>query len=429
MSHSLATAHDRAIARLVALVDELRGAAEEPEWFEFKLDNADPKMVGERVSALANSARLHDRDYGYMVWGIRDDDHSVVGTSFDPDGRVGAQPFKLRLVQHLAPAPHLDFQVVPHPEGRLVVLRVPAAAELPVKFNGVARIRIGSATPPLGDYPEFEKRLLAKLRSFVWEQGPALNFLTDEEVLDALDYDAYLRLRDLPRPTTNAAILERLHEGGLVDRDAGGRWTILNLGAVLLARDLGRFPHLERKALRIIQYTGRNRLDAKPEQSWRQGYASGFETILQFLQGILPAREVIGAIRTDERAYPLEALKEMLANALIHQDMTVSGTGPKVEVFEDRVEFGNPGEPVTDWRKLFGAEPRSRNERLASTMRKMKLCEERGSGLRRIIAATVAAHLLPPEFRAGDGATRAVLYGHGRDFNTMDQDERIRATY
>ncbi|MBV8526009.1 MAG: hypothetical protein JOY71_28510 [Acetobacteraceae bacterium] len=119
----------------------------------------------------------------------------------------------------------------------------------------------------------------------------------------------------------------------------------------------------------------------------------------------------------------------MLANALIHQDMTISGMGPKVEVFEDRIEFNNPGEPVTDWRKLFGAEPRSRNEALAFAMRKMDLCEERGSGLRRTIAATNSAHLLPPEFLKMDGSTRVVLYGHGRDFDAMDQAAKVRATY
>lgn len=429
MSQSRAAAQDRATARLIALVDDLRARAEEAEWFEFKTNNSDPKMVGKRVSALANSARLHDHDYGYMVWGVRDNDHAVVGTTFDPDATIGSQPFKLRLMQPLAPAPHLEFEVVPHPQGRLVVLRIPAADDLTVKFEGIAYVRIGSATPSLGDYPELERKLLAKLRSFVWERGPAMSYLTDEEVLDALDYDAYLRLRDLSRPTTNVGILERLHEGGMVTPDAGGRWTILNLGATLLARDLEHFPGLERKALRIIQYAGRDRLQAKPEQPWRQGYASGFEAILQFLQGILPAREVIGATRTAERGYPLKALKEILANALIHQDMTVSGTGPKVEVFEDRIAFSNPGEPVTDWRKLFGAEPRSRNESLALAMRRMRLCEERGSGLRRVIAATDAAHLLPPEFHAEDGITRVILYGHGRDFATMDQAARVRTAY
>jgi ATP-dependent DNA helicase RecG len=109
--------------------------------------------------------------------------------------------------------------------------------------------------------------------------------------------------------------------------------------------------------------------------------------------------------------------------------MTVTGTGPKIEIFADRIEFSNPGEPVTDWNKLFGVEPRSRNERLAMAMRKMELCEERGSGLRRIITATNAIRLLPPEFLASKGTTKVILHGHKREFDAMDQNAKNRAIY
>lgn len=427
--HRLSVQVGRTLLRQIALVDELRAMPNETEWLEFKRNNFDHAMIGERISALSNAARLLDRDRGYIIWGVDNNTHAVVGTDFDPDSNVASQPYKLRLMQHLAPAPALAFHVFQHPDGRVVLLEIPAANELPVSFDGIARIRVGSATPPLHKYPEIEKKLLSKLQAFVWERGMALEFVAGGEVLDLLDHDAYLRLRGLARPTTNAGILERLCEGGLIAPDAGGRWNILNLGAILVARQLDRFPKLERKALRIIHYNGRNRLNARPEQQWLKGYATGFEEVLRFLEGILPAREVIGALRANERAYPSEAVKEMLANALIHQDMTVTGTGPKAEVFEDRIEFNNPGEPVTDWRKLFGAEPRSRNEALAFAMRKMDLCEERGSGLRRIIAATNSAYLLPPDFKATGGATRVVLYGHGRDFDAMDQAAKIRSTY
>ena len=429
MSQSPFSLEDRRRARLMALLDELRALSNETEWVEFKHNNADPKMVGECISALANSARLHSRDTGYMVWGVDNDTHAIVGTSFDPDSTVHNQPFKFWLAQRLMPSPPLDFQTIVHPGGRVVLLQVPASTELPVAFDRIARIRIGSATPPLRDYPEIEKRLLAKLRPFVWEQGPAADFLTGEEVLDLLDHDAFLRLRGVPRPTEMSGVLRRLSEAGMIVSDARGHWTILNIGAILLARDLARFPTLERKSLRIIQYSGLNRVQAKPEQSWTQGYAAGFAASLKFLEGILPAREVIGTVRVDEHAYPSEAVKELLANTLIHQDMTITGAGPKVEVFKDRIEFNNPGEPVTDWRKLFGAEPRSRNEGLAFAMRKMDLCEERGSGLRRIIEATDAVQLLPPEFQVYPGSTRVILHGYRREFDGMDQETRTRAIY
>ena len=68
--------------RLIALVDELRALSTETEWVEFKKDNTDPEVIGKRISALSNGARLKDKNKGYMVWGVEDETHSVVGTKF-----------------------------------------------------------------------------------------------------------------------------------------------------------------------------------------------------------------------------------------------------------------------------------------------------------------------------------------------------------
>lgn len=430
MQFPLASGPDRTTARLVALVDELLRQPAEAEWLEFKRDNDDAAMIGQRISALSNAARLADRDCAYILWGIADGTHAVVGTSFEPSAaKRQNQPLAFWLAQRLNPSPAFAFHHVPHPHGRVVLLEIPADSSLPVQFDGKAYIRVGSATPALREFPEREKALLAKLRPFVWEQGAAASFLTDEEVLELLDFDAYLALLGLRVPETRRGVVERMAEDRLIASDAGGRWTILNIGAVLLARRLDRFDTLARKALRIIQYEGSGKLLSKPEQAWMQGYAAGFEQFLTFLQGVLPGRETIGTFRVVEEGYPPEAIKELLANALIHQDMTIGGTGPMVEVFEDRIEFSNPGDPVTDMRKLFRAAPRSRNEKLAGMMRRMRLCEERGMGLRKVIAATDRGRFPPPDIRYGDGSTRVVLYAPRRGFNEMDKAERVRACY
>jgi ATP-dependent DNA helicase RecG len=150
-------AADRTLQRLISLVDELRSLPYEIEWVEFKRNNSAIGMVSERVSAISNAARLHDRDRGYILWGIDDTTHDVVGTDFDPNSDVGSQPYKFRLLQRLTPAPAFSFEACQHPGGRVVILEIPAANELPVSCGGVARIRVGSATPPLHMYPEIEK--------------------------------------------------------------------------------------------------------------------------------------------------------------------------------------------------------------------------------------------------------------------------------
>ena len=75
---------DRPTEYLIGLVHELRKLPVETEWVEFKHNNSDPVQIGEYLSALSNSAVLHDQPRAWLAWGIRDSDHAVVGTTFRP---------------------------------------------------------------------------------------------------------------------------------------------------------------------------------------------------------------------------------------------------------------------------------------------------------------------------------------------------------
>lgn len=141
--------------RAIALIDELRALPAETAWLEFKGNNTDPDMIGKRCSALSNSARLEGRDFAYMLWGIEDASHAVIGTHFDPDAATtGGQLLQLWLANRLQPSIPFNFRVANHPQGRVVVLEIPAAMGAPVAFSSIPYIRIGSATPKLTDYPE-----------------------------------------------------------------------------------------------------------------------------------------------------------------------------------------------------------------------------------------------------------------------------------
>ncbi len=260
-------------------------------------------MIGECISALVNTARLVDRDRSYIVWGVADGDHALVGTQFQPAvAKVGNQPLDFWLAERLNPSPAFLFRDVPHPGGRVVLLDIPVTGTLPVQFDGKAYIRVGSATPLRRKFPQREEALMAKLRPFVWEEGVARAFVTAEQVLRLLDHGACLSLLGHPPPMEQAGILDRMAEDRLIARDVGGRWNILNIGAALFAHRLDDFDTIARKALRIVQYEGRTKLVSKPEQAFTQGYAAGFACFEAFLGGILPGRERIGTFRTVENA-------------------------------------------------------------------------------------------------------------------------------
>ena len=255
--------------------------------------------------------------------------------------------------------------------------------------------------------------------------------MTEDIVLDLLDYPTYFKLTRQSLPDNRKGIFERLSADYLITKDVGGRWNITNLGAILFANDLERFdPALARKAVRFIAYDGKNRAAMVTHRyDERKGYASGFEGLVSYINNLLPQNEHIGLVyRESQRLYPEIAIHELIANALIHQDMTIRGAGPQVELFSDRLEITNPGRSLVQTDRMIDLPPRSRNEALAALMRRMHLCEEQGSGLDKVIIEIELFQLPPPKFQAEESSMQVILYAP-RSFGNMSNDERIRACY
>jgi predicted HTH transcriptional regulator len=221
--------------------------------------------------------------------------------------------------------------------------------------------------------------------------------------------------------------MERLIQERLVDQKVDG-YAVRRLGALLLARRLEDFEDLSRKAPRVVVYPGTNKLETRLDQVGGKGYAVGFQGLVGFIMGQLPQSEVIeGAIRKENRLVPEITIRELVANALIHQDFSIGGASMIVEIYANRVEISNPGEPIVPVERFIDGY-QSRNERLADLMRRMGICEEKSSGIDKVIHAAEVYQLPAPDFRAGHRRTVAVLFGP-RDFENMDREVRIRACY
>lgn len=417
--------------RDIDLINDLCALPAETPWVEFKLNNTDPKAIGARCSALSNAALVEGKEYAYMFWGV-DDDHIVQGTVFQPNReRVGGQELQLWLAQNLQPSIAFQFREVEHPEGRVVLLEIPAATSAPVSFQNIPYIRIGNTTPKLTDYPERYHQLIECMRPYNWEQGLARQHVSADDVLELLDYAQYFRLIGKPLPDNRAGIFENLEADRLINSDVGGKWCITNLGAILFAVDLEEFESsLSRKAVRFVSYDGKNKTSSVTHRiDGKRGYAAGFEGLVGYINDLLPKNEHIGeALRERHPLFPELAIRELVANALIHQDMTISGAGPQIEVFSDRIEITNPGKPLMQADRMIDLPPRSRNEELASLMRRLGMCEEQGSGLDKVISQVEIYQLPPPLFRDEDDSMQVILYGP-RTFADMTPDERVRACY
>jgi ATP-dependent DNA helicase RecG len=415
---------------LQSLLKELCSLPKETEWVEFKENNDDPQMIGEYISALANSAALLGKQAAYVVWGVADETHDIVGTRFTPSlARYKQQELESWLLQKIAPKIHFRFyEFTSAAELPVVVLEIQPASHNPVQFDGVEFIRVGSYKKKLKEYSEKERALWRVFDKTPFERQMAAN-VSAGEVLTLLDYPAYFELTGTPLPEERNGILSALQADQLIQAQPGGQWGITNLGAILFAKKLQSFQHLGRKAVRLIQYRGDSRVETIREIEGNKGYAVGFEGLIDYLKTLLPSNEEIGkAFRKEVPMYPELAIRELVANAIIHQDFGLSGTGPMIELFDNRLEITNPGVPLVDTQRFLDSPPQSRNEALASFMRRINVCEERGSGVDKVISQVEVYQLPAPIFEKTERHTRVVLFTY-KDFKDMESEDRIRACY
>ena len=416
---------------LTNLVDNLRRLPQETEWVEFKVNQAtEPQPIGEYISALANGAALNGETTAYMLWGIENASHAVVGTEFNP-GTVKQGNASLEHWLRLGLTPRIDFRfhetVI---DGKqVVILEIEPTTQQPVAISGREYIRVGDVKTELRNHPEKERALWQLSNQTRFEEQIAFERASDDDVLSTLNCPAYFDRLGVPLPDGRAAIFDRLRENGLIlPSDAGG-WNITNLAAVLFARNLNDFPRIGRKSLRVVQYRGDGRIETQREQEFAEGYAVIFDAAVDYIMAVTPANEVIEqALRRAIPMFPSDAVRELVANTLIHQDFSVSGAGPTVSIFDTRIEIANPGEPLVPTERFVDAEPRSRNEALARLMRRFNICEERGSGIDKVLQEVEVFQLPAPLFESPPGSTRVSLFAH-KPLSDMSKSERIRACY
>jgi len=412
-----------------ALLARLCKMPAETAWIEFKVNNSDPTMIGEWVSACANAAILQDQERGFLVFGVEDRTHKQVGTTVClgqlKKGNNNFQNWLSTMIEPRVAMEFLDFKS----EGKaFAIICVEPAYDRPVRFAGTEYIRIGESTKKLAEYPEQERALWLATGRRRFEDAVAKPHQTSSDVEQLLDVDSFYRLRKEERPRNQAEVMRRLCTEGFIKDDMEGGYDINNLGAILFANNLSDFSSITSKSVRVIAYVGQDKSKALHEQEGRKGYAVGFAGLIRHIMAKLPHNEAyVDGVRGMEPVYPEAAVREVVANAMIHQDFTISGASPMVELYSDRLEVTNPGNSLIDVDRIID-ERRSRNEKLAFAMRLLGLCEERGGGLDKTIIAIEQKNLPAPDFNPSTNSMRVTLFGP-RPFASLSKADRSRACF
>lgn len=410
-----------AIALLEASLFPVPHEKNELDWKESLSPNSE--KLAQHICAFANLNRG-----GYLVFGV-----SNVGTPLGVDAQqTGEIVRKLGNIarEGVTPSVFLDHAILNFNDKSLLFVHIPQAAERPVYLRG--KTIYDSFTRSAGQTRKMSRhevgRLIAQSSPGSFETEIAQENLSSDDISRLLDIQSYFELNKRALPQTTEATLEALIQDKLIKRE-NTSWQITNLGAILFAKDLHQIDHLKRKAIRVIVYGANDRLNTIREHEDRKGYASGFENLVAFINSQLPANEVIEqALRKEVKMYPELAIRELVANALIHQDFYEIGTGSMIEIFTDRVEITNPGRPMINTLRFIDHPPQSRNEMLASLMRRMNICEERGTGIDKVIFQVELYQLPPPDFIETDNHLKVILYAQ-RPLTKMEKKDRVRACY
>jgi len=194
------------------------------------------------------------------------------------------------------------------------------------------------------------------------ESEIALDKLTENDINRLLDVQSYFHLIGVALPKNAEAILDRLLKEGFI-KHRNKKYQITNLGALLFAKDLHEFDDLYRRAIRVIIYENKNKITALKERTFESGYAVCFSQLTDYINDQITKGERIGdSFRETVKVYPEVVIRELVANAIIHQDFREGSQGPKVEIFSDRMEITNSGKPATE-PKRFIDDNRTRNDK------------------------------------------------------------------
>ena len=369
---------------------------------------------------------------GFMVFGIEDKSTRFVGVT-----RQSAETIVQRLGSlcrdALNPVVTIDHAIEEYQGTPLLFVHVRESAVKPVHLaSGTmedAYIRSGGTTRKASRQEIGGLMLNSKTPQF--EELHASTLKSAPDIVDILDFRSIYKLLGKPVPQSTDEVLQWMKDEKMIEEVDGAGYYITNFGALAAAQNLKDFDGLARKSIRLIKYKGVNKLEAEKEFPGSKGYAIGFEGLIAFITAMLPSSEIIkNALRTETSVYPEIAIRELVANALIHQDFSIRGSGPMIEIFTDRIEISNPGKllPSKKIDRLIRTTPESRNEILAAAFRRYNICEERGSGFEKAVAAIEFFGLPPLKFEELENSFRVTMYSP-KSFADLTPTERVEACY
>ena len=387
--------------QLVSLVNRLRNEPHETEWLEFKENHYEPQLLGEYLSALANSAYLHWKPKGYLVFGIEDKTHEVKGTRFNPAKKKGRgnQALQIWLATGLQPNVGFDVHRFPYCDKYVVVFEVNAAIDRPVAFYGTAYIRIGSSKTELFKHPEKEREIWSRRNRHDWSAQ-----ICERASIDDLDTKALQKARTeyktkLPDKAEEVDSWNDIQFMNKVKLSIQGR--ITNAAILLLGKP--ESASLITPAVAKISWILK---DDKNQEKDYEHFGPPF--LMNVDQAFNKVRNLTYRHLPSGTLFPMEisqydhwVIREALHNCIAHQDYSLHGRinlveTPSALILTNAGSF-LPGNVETVIRQDAPPEV-YRNPYLAEAMVNLNMIDTQGGGIKKMFQTQMKRYFPLPDY-------------------------------
>lgn len=386
------------------LLRELIALPHETEWVEFKENNSNPDEIGKYLSGLSNSACLLDKPKAYLVYGVRNQTHEVVGTDFKPkQAKAHGQALELWLNQLLDPRPDVPIYEFVFNGKSVVMFAIQPAGNRPVRFSGAAYIRVGSNLTTLKEHPEKERKIWAKLARHDWSAG-----ICPDASLSDLDPAAIQKAREqfkVKHPDKAAEVDGWSDVVFLNKAKVTINGKITRTAIILLGKE--EAEHYLSPSVAQISWV------LKGEHNVEKDYKHfGAPLLLNVEKAVARIRNLNYRYLPNHTLFPVEVtqydswvMREALHNCIAHQDYEAGG---KVNLVEnpDELIFSNLGHfiPGTVERVIEQDAPQEfyRNPFLAHAMVNLNMIDTIGSGIKKMFLAQRKRFFPLPDYDLSD---------------------------
>jgi len=411
------------------LLENLLSEWVENEWIEYKHNFHGVDELWKGISALSNTACVEEKDFWYIIFWIEDKTLNILWTTFSPKThKVKKDDLIHWISQRLEPKINFKIFNFQYKGKKIIIFEISSAVDKPINYQKQSYIRIATITRGLKDFPEKEEKIWKNYNNRSFEKEIAKMYIIPDDVIKLLDYPAFFELTNQNLPSNKFGILDKLEQENFI-RKNNSRFDITNLWALLFAKNLHNFEWLKRKSIRIVIYKWKDKIDTiKENENWKW-YAIWFEEIIKYIdEQLITNEEIWIAFRKENKIYPQIAIRELVANMIIHQDFFEKWTNPMIEIFQDRIEITNPWKPLIKTERFMDHSPKSRNEDLASFMRRIKICEERGSWIDKVFTHIELLQLPAPKIENKENYTKITLFKYEK-LSKMGKNKKIQSCY